>query len=121
MTNLLKDEQVWEKHGQVTKGVCITVPIEYYRVYFLVFCTNYDTQFSKYYIELIVALSSTNPAKMDFLNWISVMWPNCTINKLDFYDVIQSSAHEKTLFTVHVLLQLRTLYHNNIQKLTKVR
>ena len=32
---------------------------EFNKVYFLRFCTKYDTWFSKYGIELIVALSST--------------------------------------------------------------
>ena len=37
---------------------------EFNRVYFLQFCTKYDAQLSKYGIELIVALSSTNAKKM---------------------------------------------------------
>ena len=37
--------------------------IEFDRLHFLQFCTNYDTLFSKYRIELIVALSSTNATK----------------------------------------------------------
>ena len=36
---------------------------EFNRVYFLRFCTKYDTLFSKYRIELIVALSSKMPQK----------------------------------------------------------
>ena len=40
---------------------------ECYRVYFLQFCTNYDTRFSKYRIEYIVALSSTNATKIAVL------------------------------------------------------
>ena len=34
-------------------------------VYFLRFCTKYDTRFSKYHIGLIVALSLTNATKLD--------------------------------------------------------
>ena len=45
--------------------VCHT-KIDFSRLYFLRFCTNYDTQFSKYSIELIVALSSTNTTNMSF-------------------------------------------------------
>ena len=37
---------------------------EFNRVYIVRFCTKYDTRFSKYGIELIVALSSTNATKM---------------------------------------------------------
>ena len=37
--------------------------VEFNRVYFLRFCTKYDTWFSKYRIELIVDLSSTNATK----------------------------------------------------------
>ena len=37
--------------------------IEVDRVHFLRFCTKYDTRFSKYGIELIVSLSSTNATK----------------------------------------------------------
>ena len=37
---------------------------EFNTVYFLRFCTNHDKGFSKYRIELIVALSSTNATKM---------------------------------------------------------
>ena len=36
---------------------------EFNRVYFLRFCTNYNTRFAKYRFDLIVALSSTNAAK----------------------------------------------------------
>ena len=42
--------------------ICHT-EIEVDRVYFLPFCTKYDTRFSKYGIEFIVALSSTNAKK----------------------------------------------------------
>ena len=43
--------------------ICYT-EIEVNKVYFLRFCTQYDTSFSKYSIELIVALSSTNATKI---------------------------------------------------------
>ena len=42
-------------------------------VYFLRFCTKYDTRFSKYRIELIVALSWTNATKRYF--FLSVICP----------------------------------------------
>ena len=42
--------------------ICHT-EIEVDRVCFLPFCTKYGAQFSKYGIELIVALSSTNATK----------------------------------------------------------
>ena len=37
--------------------------IKFKRVYFLRFCTKYDTRFMKYCNELLVALSSTNAKK----------------------------------------------------------
>ena len=37
--------------------------IEFDRVYFVWFCTYYDTRFSKYRIELIEVLSPTNATK----------------------------------------------------------
>ena len=37
---------------------------EFNSIFFLRFCTKYNTWFSKYRIELIVALSSTNATKM---------------------------------------------------------
>ena len=40
---------------------------EFNRIYFLQFCTKYNTQFSKYGIELIVALSSKNATKIAIL------------------------------------------------------
>ena len=44
--------------------ICYT-KIEVNRVYFLRFCTKYDTCFSKYGLGLIVALSSTNATKVE--------------------------------------------------------
>ena len=38
--------------------------IEFYRIYFLRFCTKYVTRFSKYRIELIVVFSSRNATKI---------------------------------------------------------
>ena len=46
-----------------TEALIFHIEIELNRVYFLRFCTKYDTCFSEYGIELIVALSSTNPTK----------------------------------------------------------
>ena len=43
--------------------ICYT-EIELKRVYFLRFCTKYETWFSKYRIELTVTLSSTNTTKL---------------------------------------------------------
>ena len=43
--------------------ICLT-EIEFNRVYFLRFCREYLIRFSKYHIELIVALSWTNATKM---------------------------------------------------------
>ena len=49
---------------------------EFDRVYFPRFCTKDDTRFSKYAIELIVALSSTNATKMvgEYGPWYQKDW-----------------------------------------------
>ena len=44
-------------------NTCLSLRNEFNSVYFLRFCTQYDTWFSNYRIELIVALSSTNATK----------------------------------------------------------
>ena len=55
---------------------CIIAPEKCYRVYFLWFCINYDTRFSKYLTELIVALSSKNVTKTTPPYETGVMFPS---------------------------------------------
>ena len=60
---LAQERTVLEEHGQVIKVVYHCANRMPYRVDFLRFCTNYDTRFSNYRIELVVALSLTNGTK----------------------------------------------------------
>ena len=58
----------------LSKHLFVVKKKKFNRVYILRFCTKYDTWFSKYRIELIVALSSTNATKTN-QSWVrTVFW-----------------------------------------------
>ena len=65
--------------------ICHT-EIEVNRVYFLRFYTKYDTRFSKYGIELIVALSSTKATKIARSPYL--LFTYCLILKFFFLPAI---------------------------------